>query len=247
MFGGTIIEPALPLVAPRLLALGPHEAVALAGQDDHVRAGAVAVALLVRGGRELRDVAVHRALGHGEADVPAAGAALLGLDQRQVDRVGDEVRVEQQALLLALGREVVRLAVEALREVVGRAEDEVDVVVEVDDRRGVGRRDEPRDLGARAVEVLVVGVQRDGEQRARAPLEGDLGAGVVPHLGGAVAGEDQDHAPRTAGAAGRARRRPGSRRRSSRSTCGVASWLMKTPRPPRRSHGLSSTVLRSGT
>src|SRR4051812_2656625 len=60
-----------PLVAGRLLALGPHEAVALAGQDDHVRARAVAVALLVRGRRELRDVAVHRALGHVEADVPA--------------------------------------------------------------------------------------------------------------------------------------------------------------------------------
>ena len=48
----------------------------------------------------------------------AAGAALLRRYQRQVDRVGDEVGVEQQPLLLALVGEVVRLAVEALLEVV---------------------------------------------------------------------------------------------------------------------------------
>ena len=57
-------------------------------------------------------------LRHAEADVPAARAALLRGDQRQVDRVGDEVGVEQQAALLALVGEVVRLAVEALLEVV---------------------------------------------------------------------------------------------------------------------------------
>src|SRR5258708_18789231 len=43
---------------------------------------------LVGADRELRDVAVHRSLGHVEADMAAAGAALLGADQRQVDRVG---------------------------------------------------------------------------------------------------------------------------------------------------------------
>ena len=55
----------------------------------------------------------------------AARAALLGRDERQVDRVGHEVRVEQQALLLALVGEVVGLAVEAVLEVVLRVEDEV--------------------------------------------------------------------------------------------------------------------------
>ena len=63
-------------------------------------------------------------LRHREARVPAARAALLGREERQVDRVGDEVRVEKQALLLALVGEVLRLAVEALLEVVLRVEDE---------------------------------------------------------------------------------------------------------------------------
>ena len=38
----------LPVVAPRLLALGPHQAEALPAQHDHVGAGAVPVPLLVR-------------------------------------------------------------------------------------------------------------------------------------------------------------------------------------------------------
>ena len=68
---------------------------------------------------------VHRALRHVEADVAAAGAALLGGDQRQVHRVGHEVRHQLEALLLALGGEIVGLAVEAVLEVIGGVEDEL--------------------------------------------------------------------------------------------------------------------------
>jgi len=39
---------------------------------------------------------------HVEADVTPAGAALLRGNERQIDGVGDEIRLEQQALLLAL-------------------------------------------------------------------------------------------------------------------------------------------------
>ena len=131
-------------------------------------------------------------LGEVEADVAAAGAALLRGDQRQVDRVGHEVGGEQEALGLVLGGEVVRLAVEAALEVVAGAEDEIDVLVEIDDDRRVGDRDEARRLAARAVEVLVPAVERDGEQRAGLPLERHALAGVVPHRGGAAAGQDHD-------------------------------------------------------
>ena len=41
--------------------------------------------------------------------------------------------------------------------------------------------------------MLVPAVERDGEQRARLPLEGDALALVVPHRGGAAAVEHQDH------------------------------------------------------
>src|SRR5262249_55548044 len=54
-------------------------------------------------------------------------------------------------------------------------------------------RDEAGGLGAGGVEVLVRGVERDREDRALLPLEGDLRALVVPHAGRAAAVEDVDH------------------------------------------------------
>src|SRR3954454_2755957 len=109
-----------------------------------MRAGPVGVGLLVGADRELRDVAVERTLGEVEADVAAAGAALLGRDQWQVDGIGYEIGGEEEALGLVLGREVIRLAVEAAFEVVLGAEDEIQVFVEVDDDRCIGDRDEAR-------------------------------------------------------------------------------------------------------
>ena len=123
----------------------------------------------------------------------AARAAFLGADQRKIDRIGHEVGVEQETLLLALVAEIIRLAGEAALEVVLRVEDEFRLFIEVHHRRRVGHRDEARGLLARAVEMLVPAIERNGEQRARLPLEGDLLALVVPHAGGAAAGEDEDH------------------------------------------------------
>ena len=157
-----------------------------------MRARPVGMRLLVGADRELRDVAVQRALGEVEADVAAAGAALLRRDQRQVDRIRHEVRRQQEALGLVLGGEIIRLAVEAALEVVLGAEDEIQVLVEIDDDRRVGHRDEARRIAARAVEVLVPAVERDGEQRAGLPLEGHALAGVVPHRGRAAAAQDHD-------------------------------------------------------
>ena len=136
---------------------------------------------------------VHRALGHVEADMAAAGAALGRGDQRDVDRVRHEIRRQQKALLLALGAEIIRLAGEAVLEVVFGVEDEIDVLVEIDHRRRVGDGDVARRLLAGAVEMLVVAIERNREQRAVLPLEGDAGAGVVPHRGRAAAAQHQDH------------------------------------------------------
>src|ERR1700691_2284007 len=41
--------------------------------------------------------------------------------------------------------------------------------------------------------MLVVAIERNGEQRAVLPLEGDARAGVVPHRGRAATAQDQDH------------------------------------------------------
>ena len=130
------------------------------------------VRLLVGADGELRDVTVHRALGEIEAEVAAAGAALRRGDQRNVDRVGHEIGGQQKALLLALGAEIVGLAGETILEVVFGVEDEFDVLVEIDHRRRVGHRDVAHRLPAGAVEVLVVAVERNGEQGAFLPLEG---------------------------------------------------------------------------
>ncbi len=182
-----------PLVALRLLALGPHEAEPLAAHHDHVRAGTVGMGFLVGAHRKLRDVAGHRAPRHVEADVAAPRAALLRRDERKVHRVGDEVGVEEEPFLLALVGEVVGLAAEAVAEVVLRVEHEVEVAEGVDDRRRVGDRDEARRFLARGVEVLVHGVERNREDRARLPLEGDLRARAVPYRGRAAAVEDIHH------------------------------------------------------
>jgi hypothetical protein len=183
----------LPRVVARFFPVGPHQGIAFARQDDDMRAGAVTVALFIGADGELRDMRVHRAFGEVEADMPAAGAAFLGLDQRQVDRVGHKVRHQLEAVGFRLGGEIVRLAVEAALEIVGRVEDEFRVFVDVHRRRHVGDRDEARRFLARCVEMLVPAVERDGEQRAGAPFEGDAFARVVPHAGRAAARQDHDH------------------------------------------------------
>ena len=160
-----------------------------------------------------------RALGELEADMAAARAALLRLDQRQVHGVGDEIRLHQQALLLALVGEIVRLAVEAALEVVRRVEDEFGLLEDVDQRRQVGDRDEARRLGARAVEMLVMGVERNTEDRAGPPFEAGLVARVVPHRWSSRGPTGSGSSPRKAGAAARASCPAGSPSHSSRSRC----------------------------
>ena len=182
-----------PWVIVRFFPVGPHQRIALARQYDDMRARPMAVALFVGADRELRDMRVHRAFGEVEADVPSAGAAFLGLDQRQVDRIGHEIGDQLEAVGFRLSGEIVGFAVEAALEIVGRVEDEFWVFVDVHSRRHVGHRDEARGFQAGGVEMLVPAVERDGEQRAGAPFEGNAFARVVPHAGRAAARQDHNH------------------------------------------------------
>ena len=122
-----------------------------------------------------------------------ARAALLGGDERQVHRIRHEVGGEQEALLLALGREIVRLAVEARLEIVLRVEDEIRVAKHVEHGGQEGDADIARALLARAIEVLMPAVHGNGEDGAGLPFEGHACAGIVPHGGRAAAVEDEDH------------------------------------------------------
>ncbi len=71
-------------------------------------------------------MARHRALGHIETDAAAARTTLLGGDQRQIDGIGNEIRRQEEALRLGLGREIIRLAGEAVLEIVRGVEDEIE-------------------------------------------------------------------------------------------------------------------------
>ena len=186
-------RPDLPIVAFGFLAFLPHQRIAFAGQDDDMRAGAMRVRLLVGADGKLRDVARHRTLGHIEADVSAPCAAFLRRNQRQVDDVGHEIGRKQITLGLRLGAEIVRLARKTVLEVVSGVEDEIDIVIKIEDRGRIGDRDVTRRLLARTVEMLVPGIERNGEHRARLPLESDACAGIVPHRGGAAPVQYQDH------------------------------------------------------
>src|SRR5437660_613055 len=55
------------------------------------------------------------------------------------------------------------------------------------------RRGSSRSGLARRVELLVPAIERNGEDRARLPLEGEAGTGIVPHGGGTAARQHQDH------------------------------------------------------
>ena len=88
--------------------------------------------------------------------------------------------VAVSAAISDLAGEVIVLAGVALGEDGVVVEDEVVVADEVQhDRRG-GHREVAGRLGARAVEVLVAGVQGNGEQAAGLPLEAVLALAVVP-------------------------------------------------------------------
>src|SRR5207244_4849233 len=72
-------------------------------------------------------------------------------------------------------------------------EHELQIVKQADDGRGVADRQVASRLAAAAVEMLVAGIERDGEKAALAPFEGDFAVFVVPHRRGAVALEDVHH------------------------------------------------------
>ena len=183
----------LPVVALGLLAFPPEQRETLPLDDDDVEAGPVAVGLFVGPYRELGDVRRHGAVAHLQKDVLAARAALLPLLEVERAGVRDEVGLPDAAgMLRALAGEEVRPPVEAVHEVVGRVEDELLVVEQAEDDGHVVDREQPRRLVALAVEMLVMHVQRHRDEAPFLPLEGLLGAVVVPDGGGAPALDHQD-------------------------------------------------------
>ena len=94
---------------------------------------------------------------------------------------------------MRLATEVVGLTGEPQGEIALGVEDEIEVLVKVDHRRRAGHGDIAYRRLTGRVEMLVVGVERDAEQRAGLPLERDAAPSVVPHRGRAAALEDEHH------------------------------------------------------
>src|ERR1700694_570509 len=136
--GGNDERPGLPIEALNGLLLLPHETVAVAAQDDYMRARPVAVALLVRADRELGHVSAHLISGQRELDVASACSALRIRQQLIAWHIGYEVRLPHHAREGAVAGEIVRLAGESVGKPVVAVEDELRIAKQVDRAGGTG-------------------------------------------------------------------------------------------------------------
>ena len=152
--------------------------------------------LLVAADRDFRRVRVHRSVGELEEHVARALAARVEVIELEARQVGDEVRlphVDLACVLQPVERAVVAFAVEVLRlahalgKRAGIVEDEALVVIMIESERQVVRARQPCVFATRRVEDLVLAVERNREQRLRAPFERVLLAVGQPHRGRTIA------------------------------------------------------------
>ena len=95
--------------------------------------------------------------------------------------------------LLDLARKIVVLTREPISEFVGRIENKLGRSKSIENNRRIARRDEAHRLGRRAVEMLVLDIERRRKKTARLPLEQDRLVGLLaPELRCTAALEDQD-------------------------------------------------------
>ena len=145
----------------------------------------------------LADPQIERVAGHERLDAAPSDRAAIVERQVAIDDVRHEVGAPHGEASHRIGLDVVLVLVEvvgareAVLELVGRVEDEVGVVDEVQEIRRRGAAQEQRRRRAR-VDDAVPGVDRNREQRALLPFEHVLLAVVVePHFRGAAALGDQ--------------------------------------------------------
>src|SRR5215813_6586427 len=158
-----------------------------------MRAGPVAMALLVGADRHLRGVRMERAVGEDDLDVAAAGAARLPFRQRQRAEVGHEVRLPHMLAgpdrqEVAFAGEVA-LAPDPLRKGARIVEQKPLVAEDIEQERQVVGGNEPHRFGARRVEQAVRRVEGRREQGARSPFEAVRFPLADVDRGAAMAGE----------------------------------------------------------
>src|SRR4029453_326367 len=124
----------------------------------------------------------HRTIGHLPHHVLPPPATLFPIFKFEIASIGDEISVPHSTRIsLALAAKVFGLAVETIREITRGVKNKVGIMKEVeDDRHGVDGEKSSR-LVPLAIEVLVRGVERQGEQTTVLPFKGLLRSFVVPN------------------------------------------------------------------
>src|SRR6266545_1217079 len=144
--------------------------------------------------RELRDMRAHHIAGQFEVYIPAAGATLFPFIQRNIANVRHKVDFQLAAPKFSFAAEILLFFG---REAVGESEiiakDEIQTMKQVHHEWRVGYGKIPGRGVALAVEVLVVGVERDCEKTSRAPFEGVLLAVSLPDRSRSMSVENVDH------------------------------------------------------
>src|SRR3989338_8106810 len=172
----------LPVVTLNGLSFLPKKGEAFSFDDDDVEAGTVPVGLLISPDRKFGDVSCHRSVGHLQHDVAPAGAAFLPLLKFEVAGIGNKIGFPDAAGMgFSLAAEVVRIAVEAVREIVRHIKNDIRDMKEIKDARHVVDREKPRRLVSLSVKVLVPDIERQRDQTPLLPLEGLFGPFVVPY------------------------------------------------------------------
>src|SRR5687768_792203 len=137
-----------------------------------MRAGSVAMRLLVGADGEFRDMALGIVISHLEHRVDTAGAALLPAIEQHVGGIGDKIGFPHApSEKFALAAEIILLAGVARRKHVGIVKNKIAVAIQAHHRRRIGDRDITRRLLAAAVKVLVPTIEWNGKKAAGLPLK----------------------------------------------------------------------------
>src|SRR5215471_13497360 len=146
-----------------------------------MRAGAMAVGLLVSANRKLGDVTLGVVVGHLQHRIDAAGAPLLPSVQKHVGGVGNKVRLPYPAVVeLAVTAEVVFFPGIAAAKPEIAIENKFAVPKQPHHRRRVGHRDVTGGLIAAAIEVLVPRIEWNRKETPCLPFKTRLLFLILP-------------------------------------------------------------------
>src|ERR1044071_7359633 len=119
-------RPRLPIDARHLFSFRPEKRVALAGENENMRAGTMPVRLLVNSYRKAGHVRAHHAFRHLEKNRRVPFASFRPGNRLDVDRIRDKISFDDTITVqFAAAREITVLAFESIGECIGIVDDEI--------------------------------------------------------------------------------------------------------------------------